>query len=81
MKTITLLISIGISAMLFIGAANAGAPSASDANIGAAAATSDVNQGNGCGRFCEKINRHALKSSVLIRQLLAQSGVTMPTPK
>ncbi len=34
-----------------------------------------VGSGSGGGRLIVKINRHAIKSAVLIRELLAQNGV------
>lgn len=40
-----------------------------------AGAASSSSMGGGGARI-EKINRHALKSAVLIRQLLAQNGIS-----
>lgn len=40
-----------------------------------AGAASSSSMGSGGARI-EKINRHALKSAVLIRQLLAQNGIS-----
>lgn len=45
------------------------------ANAAWAGASSVSTLGDGASRI-EKINRHALKSAVLLRQLLAQNGIT-----
>lgn len=35
----------------------------------------------GAGKNIEKINKHAIKSALLLRQLLAQNGVATPSAK
>jgi len=57
------------------GSGGDGASSASDGSVGAA-------EGSGDSRGpLERVNRHAIKSMVLVRQLLAQSNVSLPAAK
>jgi hypothetical protein len=53
------------------GITHAGAGSASSLGDGASSSSSTQSS----GRQVEKINKHAMKSAVVLRQLLAQSGV------
>lgn len=60
-----------------------GAASSSDASVGAAEGAGDgsgAGAGDGRGPL-EKVNRHAIKSMVLVRQLLAQSNINLPAAK
>jgi len=58
------------------GSGGDGASSASDGSVGAAEGSSGDSRGP-----LEKVNRHAIKSMVLVRQLLAQSNVSLPAAK
>ncbi|HMV04097.1 MAG TPA: hypothetical protein PKA30_00965 [Accumulibacter sp.] len=58
-----------------------GAPGSSDSSVSATeGASGDGGTGEG-NKPIERINRHAIKSMVLVRQLLAQANVSLPAAR
>jgi hypothetical protein len=77
----TLKLAVTAAAILASGAVAAGASGTATPDEEADLALLMVNRGDGaCARnaTCVKLNRHALASNLLVRQLLVQNGVAMP---
>ncbi len=55
-----------------------GAPGSSDSSVSAAEGASGEGAAGEGNKPIEKINRHAIRSMVLVRQLLAQANMPLP---
>ncbi|MES2877739.1 MAG: hypothetical protein V4713_04895 [Pseudomonadota bacterium] len=67
-------LAMGITLLTLVGSAVAGGSSTASA---AQALDMSVTSSGDC-KACLKINRYAVKSTLLVRQLLAQNGVALP---
>lgn len=73
---IRLVLSVPLGILLSVASAMAGAGGASGSSLSSAASSDSATSPS----RIEKINRHALKSAVAVRQLLAKNGVSAAQP-